>query len=497
MTESRTWLHKITTEKPVLFVLTPFLILWFGCQLYLASSVFSFDYDEGVYLLTAVAHGEGLSLYRDVFFSQPPLAMELITSIVRVFGNSVFIARVPMILSGFVVIAASGLIAGEMFNKRVALMTALLCGTNYHLFNASAVVQMDMQSLALALVSIYALIRFNRTRNLWWVAISALFFALTNSVKLLELFFVFPIVCLLVLDISNHNLLQESRNNISKTLLGMAIYVAVFVAVIGIIISRYDIPSLKSQVLGMGSEAVHFSPKARIIIETYFEWYLSLFLYALAGLYQIFRENRRKAVFFAVWIFSQLLFHFLMSAWVLEHHLIVLFPILLIVSAAGLDALFQRYKKGELGFPRKPGNKRAAVLVVCLIFIVLVVIPSIGGIAYKSYLRTHDLKYVGGEVLQKLIEENTAEGDLVVTDEQMAVFRSKRKVDPNLIDTSSKRIETGYIREQNLIELGSSPELVAFWTRRLEVFKGYAEYVSSHYELIYEQNSRKVFIKKK
>jgi len=276
----------------------------------------------------------------------------------------------------------------------------------------------------------------------------------------------------------------------------MALYVVVFIAVIGIILSRYDIPSLKSQVLGMGSEAIQFSPKARIIIETYFEWYLSLFLFALAGLFQIFRENRRKAVFFAVWIFTQLLFHFLMSAWVLEHHLIVLFPVLLMVSAAGLDALLQRYKKGELSFPRKPGNKRAAMLVVFLIFIVLVVIPSIGGIAYKSHQRTHDLKFIGGEMLQKLIEEYTEESDLVVTDEQMAIFRSGRRADPNLVDTASKRIETGYISEQNLIELGTNPVLVAFWTRRLEVFRGYTDYVRSHYELVYEQNSRKVFVKK-
>jgi 4-amino-4-deoxy-L-arabinose transferase-like glycosyltransferase len=496
MAESRTWLHKITDQKPVLLILVLFFVIWFCCQLYLASSVFRLDYDEGVYLLTAVSHGEGLSLYRDVFFSQPPLAMELLTCMVRIFGNSVFMARLPMILSGFVVIAASGLIAGEMFNKRVALLTALLCGTNYHLFNTSAVVQMDMQSLALALLAMYALIRFNRTRNLWWAVLSSLFFALTNSVKLLELFFVFPIAYLLVLDVFNHKPLQGDRKSISRTLLGMAIYVIVFIAVIGIIISRYDIPSLKSQVLGMGSKAVQFSPKARKIIETYFEWYLSLFLFALAGLFQIFRENRRKAVFFAVWIFSQLLFHFLMSAWVLEHHLIVLFPVLLMVSAAGLDALLQRYKKGELSFPRKPGNKRAAMLVVGLIFIVLVVIPSIGGIAYRSHQRTHDLKFIGGEVLQKLIEEHTEEGDLVVTDEQMAIFRSGRKADPNLIDTSSKRIETGYINEQDLIELGSKPVLVAFWTRRLEVFKGYSDYVSSHYELVYEQNSRKVFVKK-
>jgi len=164
-------------------------------------------------------------------------------------------------------------------------------------------------------------------------------------------------------------------------------------------------------------------------------------------------------------------------------------------SAAGLDSLLRRHRRGELYFPRKIRNKGTIVLLICIIFIALVVIPSIGGIGYKCYQRTHDFKFVGGEVLQRLIEENTREDDLVVTDEQMAIFRSGRKVDPNLIDTASKRIETGYIREQDLIELGTKPVLVAFWTRRLEVFKNYAEYVNNHYTLVYNQNNRKVFVK--
>jgi 4-amino-4-deoxy-L-arabinose transferase-like glycosyltransferase len=495
MTNDRAGIVQKALQNRWLYILVPFLVIWFGSQIFLANVVFSLDYDEGVYLLTALVHMNGLSLYKDVFFSQPPLTMELLTLLIRLFGNSVFIARFCMILAGFVVIVSSYLIARELFNKNVALITLLLCGINYHLFNASAVVQMDMQSLALALLAMYTLIRFNKTKNLWWLVISATLFALTNAVKLLELFFIFPIIYLLIVNVYEGKLFLYERKKVSRILLGMVLYAAVFFLFIFAIFSQYHFPSLQSQVFGMGSRAVRFSPKARIIVETYFEWYIVLFLYTIAGLYQIFTENRWKAIFFIIWIFAQLMFHFLMSAWVHEHHLIVLFPILSMATAAGLDGLLRRYRRNGFVLFRGFKNSRAILLSFVLIFLFLVVIPSIGGIGYKAYQRTHNMKFIGGKKLQELIEQNTEPDDLVVTDEQIAIFRSGRKVDPNLIDTARKRIETGYLREGYLMDLGSEPKLVAFWTHRLTIFKGYLAYVQNTYSPIYEKGGRKVFLK--
>ena len=92
-----------------------------------------------------------------------------------------------------------------------------------------------------------------------------------------------------------------------------------------------------------------------------------LFLYAVAGIYHLFSRNSRKAIFFIVWICAQLTFHLLMSAWVLEHHLIVLFPIMSMLAAYGLCTFIERYRSNESRLLQRIQGKKAAFLAVILI----------------------------------------------------------------------------------------------------------------------------------
>jgi 4-amino-4-deoxy-L-arabinose transferase-like glycosyltransferase len=478
------------------YIIVPFFIIWFGLQIFLAARVFSLDYDEGVYLLTALMHKNGLSLYKDLFVTQPPLTIELLTVLVKLFGNSVLIPRLSIIVSGFLTIMASFLIARDLFDRNTAILTILLCGINYSLFNASSVVQTDMQSLTLSLFSMYTLIRFNKTKHTKWLIVSAVLFGLTIMVKLLEPFFVFVFSYLLIFDIYNKNrLFLYDRKTALRAALNFIIYGAFFFSVVAAILFWYDVPSFKAQVIGMGGEPVRMPFKPRIIIETYFEWYLILFLYAVAGVYHLFSSNNRKAIFFIVWICAQLTFHFLMSAWVLEHHLIVLFPILSMLAAYGLRTFIERYRSNELRLLQKMQGKKAAYLAVILIFVIFYVMPSIAGIGYMSYQRTHRDKNMSGAKLVPLIEGHTDSDDLIVTDEQLAIYITGRNTYPDLVETSQKRISTGYLSESDLLDLIPEPVLVAFWRGRISAFEVYARYIDANYKLIYEDKGRKVYIK--
>jgi 4-amino-4-deoxy-L-arabinose transferase-like glycosyltransferase len=99
------------------FVLTVFFALWFGFALLGAARAFSLEWDEGVFLQISLQHSRGQALYTDLFLTQPPLMVEMLSLVIRVFGNSVFACRFVMILFGLAANLITYLIARDLFGR--------------------------------------------------------------------------------------------------------------------------------------------------------------------------------------------------------------------------------------------------------------------------------------------------------------------------------------------------------------------------------------------
>ena len=126
----------------ILFIF--FIIIWLFFEYYVSENSFSFDYDEGVYLQTAFQHARGQALYKDLFLSQPPLLVEALSLLIKIFGNNVTIARSFIIITGFFTLVCTYLIAKELFNYRIAIFAFIIAGVNCFLFQESRLVHSNM-----------------------------------------------------------------------------------------------------------------------------------------------------------------------------------------------------------------------------------------------------------------------------------------------------------------------------------------------------------------
>ena len=78
----------------------------------------------------------------------------------------------------------------------------------------------------------------------------------------------------------------------------------------------------------------------------------------------------------------------------------------------------------------------------------------------------------------------------------MLLFRAGRVTAPALVDTSWKRIVTGSLTEETLLELGTGPRLVVLRTGRLRRFAGWSALIDRHYEVVYEKDRRVVYARR-
>ncbi|MFW6181998.1 MAG: ArnT family glycosyltransferase [Spirochaetota bacterium] len=102
--------------------------------------------------------------------------------------------RLVSIFFGLTVLFLTFHLARALFNRTTALLSCALAAVNWYLFHEAKVVHTNTASLAFALCALYAALMFNRSRSGWWVVLSACSFALALTSKLLEVFFVFPLL---------------------------------------------------------------------------------------------------------------------------------------------------------------------------------------------------------------------------------------------------------------------------------------------------------------
>jgi uncharacterized membrane protein len=274
------------------------------------------------------------------------------------------------------------------------------------------------------------------------------------------------------------------------------LFAVTYFAIILIIFLNYDLRSLKVQVLGFSSSQlfeISIRRAGRYFSNVYIANQVGLFFLTFGGLATLYLNNRRIFTFLIIWIVSQLLFHILMSTWLWPHHLIVLIPVFSMTSACLVNSA-ARQKFPE---KRKDHTNRVYSFFPRLIIVILL----IGMLFQNIFLNIRYMKkqikkgYTEEEtLLLEMITQYTGEQDLIVSDVQIATFLTRRFTDPNLVDTSYKRIKTGNLQDRYLIDNSKNVKMVIFWTRKLELLKEYYKSVNQNYKLIFKNQEKEIYL---
>ena len=173
-----------------------------------------------------------------------------------------------------------------------------------------------------------------------------------------------------------------------------------------------------------------------------------------------------------------------------SHHLVALVPPLLGLATMGIGPL-----------PQLPVNKRSMIsidVVFSLVGLLFILVASLqGGNDILQYYHTQQLSNATSKQQNKVIKDlqsATQPDQLVVTDAQFITALANRNTPPELLDTSSVRIVTGYVTYQQLVQAAEHPQVhaVLFYTGRLaREIPAFHTWVSQHFHLLKRYSSGK------
>lgn len=479
-------------------IILALVIIAIAMRLYNLNKLFDYDgYDEGVYWQSLRAMSAGNALFGQVFSSQPPFFLLSVYPFYMLLGQSIWAARI-----GIAAISLLGLLGaylmGKAFAGRVGGIAAMILLIAAPLYLAqSQILQAEAPSTALMLVAVGAACAWwehpGGRRGLAWAIVCGVALPLSILTKLLSVTALVPIGLLILARL--WQIRQQQPGTRAKSLIPIIAAIIVCVATTLVVLAPY-FGSFHAAI--QQAISFHTAAKAALIGEEAGNPHiLGQFLLANAALALAAAFGALIALLRRDWRVIPLIAWFVVTFAVLlvqvplfPRHAIALLPPMIGMAVMALHTL------PSLDELRStiPTAKLAAPLAAFLMLIVIVtgVVSDYG--RYQQLSRQANSSSTRLEArIANDIQQATAPGQQVITDEQFIAALAQRNVPPFLVDTSMVRIVSGYLTLPQLIQAASAPNVhaVLFYSGRFsfQQVAGFHTWVAQHFHLLHTYNA--------
>lgn len=489
---------------------------------------FSSEYDEGVYWQSLRALTSGHPLFSSVFSSQPPAFLLLLTPFYALFGQSLSAARLGVVV--FSLLGPVGLyVAGRALAGRWAgvLAGAFLAFDPLYL-TESHTLQAEAPALGFLCVAVAVAALVPRTadaRSARWLACGAgVFFALGTLTKLFDVVGIVPIVCYLGQPLWPTFLapggrprwppadLLRARLAVVRSLGIAALLGAAGLSLVTLLPFAGRWGTLWSQVvafhLAAASSASHgLRYNLHLLAATLFsDGLLPLALLALlfACLMLLARRTSLAARAWvllpaALWTLASLLL-VLREQPLFVHDITLVTPPLALLAALAFHltlatdaAATSSAQAPGRGTFLSPATLRSISLSLMSAALALgVVVGAASAVTATRYLPAAEVQ------MAYILDANTPAEDVIITDDPYAAALADRAVPPQLVDTSSVRIASGYLTAAQLERLITDEDArtILFGSGRFAQIPGFRAWVAARFHLAANLgNGRILYIK--
>lgn len=207
--------------------LIPFVFITVFICLVLAKTpikqVFEYDPDEGTALIKTQLYLRGFPLYKKIWDDQPPLLTVILSYCFKIFGPSIYYARILILISSGILLWAFYLIIMRLNGALPALIAAVFLILSTHYLQLSVSVMPAIPSLAFAMLSIYCVIHYkkiafsdkflyNNKSYSWLLILSGIFMAISIQIKLITAFLI-PLIFLEIILPGEINPTAQKQKN--------------------------------------------------------------------------------------------------------------------------------------------------------------------------------------------------------------------------------------------------------------------------------------------
>lgn len=439
--------------------------------------VFEFGRDEGINLTKVLLLDRGYHLYSDVWSDQPPLLQYAIKSWLRVVGWDVNNARILQLAFASSIIFATHDILRLTRGHLAALTAILLLPCTQEFLKGSVAVMVGLPSIALALLAVWALIRWRLTSRSRWICVGGLLMGLSLATKLFTGFLV-PILCLWILFIA-----ARDRGAKLPALLPAAAWFLIALSTVSFILLWIVTPTHLSQLYEAHMLARHAVAKfgvAFLIGRLMHDW--EIVVLAACGVLVLIRQRHSELLVIGLWFagaISVLALH--RPVW--DHHLLLVTVPGCILSGVAIDD----FLRGGVWGLVTGKERRLAAIVVGACTVVFGFRLLLGRqLPDKMRVMMDDNRRFTMEVAKAY----NGQGDLMVTDQLMYAIRLRQELIPEIAILTTKRALTGLLTKERLLQriFNESPNQIVLTSKLFQtVFNASLSDICRRYSLVYQE----------
>lgn len=450
---------------------------------------FELDYDEGLNLIKSLLYSRGFSLYSQIWNDQPPVFTVILSSWLSFFGQSVFAARLLVLLFSTLLIWCFYQIIRQELGKIPALVATVLLFTSWLYIRLSISVMIGLPSLSSAMLSIYLISLYKQKKLKRYLIFSGIFFALSLQTKAFTVFLI-PLILLYLWDYQiNLSDIQKHSKNLLYSLLQWLAILSLTYILIALSFGQF---SHHDQLVQS-----HLNQPTQTEIQNYNNlYYLNymtaqdrdyIFL-AVIGIFTIIYNKNRNGLLPITWLATSiliLLFH--KPIWYHHYHLMSI-PICWLAAYA-VASLFDLFSENW------QGNLKSFLKSLSFIEII---IPTLISIIFVSLIFTtppitkgsppKDLQLM--QIVMKYKDSTT----WVFTDRPIYAFYAGLSVPPEMAVFSSKRINSGKLTNQEMLAVLKKyrPEQIVIARMHSLIFsdKNIKNYINNYYTKTYSEKKQ-------
>ena len=458
----------------------------------LALGGMSTDYDEGVYWQSLRAMAAGHPLFSSIFSSQPPLFLISEYPVYMLFGQTLAAARLGVALLSLVGLVAIYWTGAALGRRGIGLVACLLLASDPAYFHESHILQADAPSVAIGILAVAVAAMASRSagpkRRLTLAVVAGLFIGLGMMLKLYDVVMIVPTAILLTTPLwkalAPGAILTRPLPRVPGATFREAIWMLValaggVVAAAGLVVLPFAASwsQFWQQAVQFHLAAEHAASQGllfniKLLIKDGQAYPLGI----LSVIAMIDAWNRRSWLILpsVLWLLVSVLL-LLGQQPLFEHHLVLLSPPL---------ALTGSFLLGRGWLKVTPADRKVLTRIPRVVMIVATVCVIVSLSLTMRDLQGANQPVTSTDAQMALaLQGQTLRSDLVVTDDQYVAGLADRSVPPALVDTSTVRIESGYLTAAQLESIITRDDVraILFASGRFNQIPGFRAWVASQF----------------
>lgn len=431
-------------------LILPILFLGLAFLMMPISQVFVFDTDEGQELIKAVLYSQSYSLYDPIWSDQPPLLTILLSAWFKVWGESIIAARSLILIFATLLIWAFSQIIRLSLGKIEAVLAVVMLAISCNFLRLSVSVMIGMPCLALAVLSLYFLLLYQKQNKPEFLLLSGVSFAISLQLKMFTIFLL-PILSILIIEPEWQNLRDiTAKNIIIKTAIWSGAIASTFF-IIGVTCNSLQLESFFQFHLTSNLKNVFVNENSLADIGLMYLQEMDYTLLAIFGLGTVLKSQSWLSKIPVFWlIIASLILIRHKPIW--YHHYLLLSIPLTWLALYGLHRAFSLYQSKYWYesihlTSRKSVNFRKIALALCL-FAAIATPIKIAVLQWQNQIFIRNSQVSWAIVAE--IEQYKTATNWLFTDNPGYAFYTGLKVPPEIAVLSRKRVASGEMTPEYL-----------------------------------------------